>query len=52
MKNIIITILILSNLFLTVCIFAMVKTVDNVRVENNELWQMVDRCSPDADENF
>ena len=52
MKNIIITILILSNLFLTACIFAMVKTVDNVRVENNELWAMVDRYTASPDENF
>lgn len=52
MKNIIITILILSNLFLMLCVVSMVNTVDNVRVENNELWAMVDRYSPDADENF
>ena len=51
MKNIIITILILSNLFLTVCIFAMINTVDNVRVENNDLWAMVDRYTPTAEEN-
>lgn len=52
MKNIIITILIISNLFLMLCVVSMVKTVDNVRIENNELWAMVDRYSPDADENF
>ena len=52
MKNIIITILILSNLFLMVCVVSMINTVDNVRVENNELWAMVDKTSPDADENF
>ena len=52
MKNTIITILIISNLFLMLCVVSMINTVDNVRVENDELWAMVDRTSPDADENF
>lgn len=52
MKNIIITILIISNLFLMLCVVSMINTVDTVRVENNELWAMVDRYGASADENF